>query len=225
MLRIPAREIYANPAITQNLLDDSSIDLGAWIVDKVANRFARMEGAAFVDGDGVAKPRGYLSYPTASTGDSARPWGTLQYVPTGAAAAFASSNPGDALIDLVYSLKANFRPNAVWQMNRKTASIVRKFKDGQGNYLWSESIVAGQPSLLLGHPVDFNEEMPDLGANEFPVAFGDFGSGYTVVDRIGLRVLRDPYTAKPYVHFYTYKRVGGDVNNFEAIKLLKCATS
>jgi HK97 family phage major capsid protein len=221
-LEIPAREIYAAPKITQTLLDDSNIDLANWLVEKVGDRLGLKEGQAFVAGDGVKRPRGFLTYAKSADDDGARPWGTLQYVPSGNASGFTTSpSPGDCLIDLVYTMKATFRPGAVWLMNRKTAGTIRKFKDGDGNYIWHESMQAGQPSLLLGHPVELDENMPNVAAGAFPIAFGDFRRGYTIVDRHATRVVRDPYSAKPYVVFYCYRRVGGAVNDFEAIKLLK----
>lgn len=225
LFRCELQEIYTNQPVTQRLLDDSSYNIGAWLEGKIGVKFARKEGSAFVNGDGVKKPRGILQYPTSASVDAGRPAGTLQYVATGAAAAFPSSNPGDALLNLVYSLRAPYRPNARWLMNLATAGHVRKFKDGQGNYLWAESMAAGQPPTLLGFPVELDEEMPNLAANAFPIAFGDFNQGYTVIDRPGMKMLRDPYTAKPNVMFYAYRRVGGGVHNSEAIKLLKCAVS
>lgn len=226
-LNIPAHEIYANPKVTQKLLEDSSIDIGAWLVDKMSSKFQRKETTAFYSGNGIKMPRGLLTYPTAATGDATRPWGTLEHVITGDAngfiAASTSASPVDCLIDLQTSLKAEYRTNAVWQMNKATAGKIRKFKDAEGRYVWQDSTQAGQPPMLLGHPVELAEDMPDVAAGNLPVAFGDFKAGYTVVDRQGERLLRDPYTAKPNVHFYMYRRVGGDVNNFEAVKLLKVA--
>ncbi|RUW26942.1 phage major capsid protein [Mesorhizobium sp. M4B.F.Ca.ET.013.02.1.1] len=228
-LRIPAREVYANPKVTQNLLDDSSIDIGAWLVDKMSTKFRRLETTAFYSGDGLKRPRGFLTYATAATSDATRPWGTLQYVPTGHASAFitptTSASPADCLVDLLSSLKAEYRTNAWWQMNKATAGTVRKFKDGEGRFIWQDSLQQGLPPMLLGYPVALAEDMEDVGAGAYPIAFGDWRSGYTIVDRLGEKLLRDPYTAKPHVHFYMYRRVGGDVNNFDAIKLLKVATS
>lgn len=225
--RIPAHELYAMPKASQQLLDDAAIDIGKWLVDKVSKRFAQKEGNAFVLGNGVGKPRGFLDYGAAAvtTDDATRPWGKLQYIATGVDGDFAASAKGDKLIDLQAELKTGYLPNAVWLMNRRTRAQVRKFKDSQQNYVWQQSLIAGQPDLLLGHPVELDEEMPAIASNSFSVAFGDFRAGYTIVDRIGIRTLRDPFTAKPYVLFYCYARSGGDVTNFEAIKLLKFATS
>lgn len=228
---VPAHEIYAMPKITQKLLDDSSIDLAGWLINKVGTKFSRQETAAFYTGNGILKPRGFLTYPTAATADATRAWGKLEHVATGSTAGFldtdvtAGEYPADCLIDVQTSLKGEYRQNAVWMMNRRTAGTVRKFKDADGAYVWTNSTTAGQPSMLLGHPVILCEDMPDIAENAYPVAFGDFGAGYTIVDRQGDRVLRDPFTAKPHVLFYVYRRVGGDVNNFEAIKLLKVAAS
>lgn len=221
----PLHEIYTNQAVTQRLLDDSSYNMGAWLMDKISTKFARKEGAAFVGGDGVKKPRGILQYPTDSAGDATRAKGTLQYRSTGAASTFAVTSPGDALLDLVYSLRAPYRPNARWLMNLATAGMVRKFKDAEGRYIWAESAAAGQPPTLLGFPVELDEEMPNVASNAFPIAFGDFAQGYTVIDRPGMKVLRDPFTAKPNVMFYAYRRVGGGVHDSEAIKLLKVSVS
>lgn len=220
-LRIPVHEIYAAPKVTQKLLDDSSRDIAAWIVEKVASRFARKEGAAFITGTGVGTPRGILTYPTAKTPDATRPWGTFEHIASGNASAFTGTNPSDRLIDVVHALKAEYRAGASWMMNRKTAAVVRKFKTTDGHYLWADGIGAGQPDRLLGFPVTLDEEFPDIGAGALPIAFGDFRNAYTIVDRHGDRLLRDPFTQKPHVIFYTYRRVGGDVNNFEAAKFIK----
>ncbi|MBN9309005.1 phage major capsid protein [Devosia sp.] len=225
--RIEPGEIYAMPKASQKLLDDAAIDIGQWLVEKITTRFAQKEGTAFVSGNGLGKPRGFLDYgATASSDpDSTRAWGRLQYVATGVDGDWAASVKGDKLIDLQAELKAQYLPGAVWVMNRRIRADVRKFKDGQNNYLWQPAQFAGQPDLLLGHPVVLDEEMPAKASNAFPIAFGNFKAGYTIVDRHGIKVLRDPYTAKPYVLFYCYARVGGDVTNFEAIKLLKLGTS
>lgn len=216
-------ELYANPATTRNMLDDGIIDIGAWLADEVNIAFAEQEGAAFVSGNGVKKPRGLLSYDVVANGSWA--WGKLGYVPTGAAAGFAASNPADAFIDLFYALKAGYRNNATWLASDGVMKDVRKLKDADGNYLWAMPDGVGKPFTLLGKPIATDDYMNQLGANTYPVAFGDFKRGYLIVDRQGVRVLRDEYTNKPYVHFYTTKRVGGGVANFEAIKLLKCANS
>jgi HK97 family phage major capsid protein len=220
---IPVHEIYANPTATQTLLDDSMISIEDWLGGRVRDIFDRKENAAFVNGDGVARPRGFLHYPTVDEWSWA--WGSIGYIPTGQADFDADPDAVDNFLDTVYALKTEYRQNARWLMNSTTAGRVRKFRDGDDNYIWQQSLISGQPSTLLGYPVDIAEDMPDVGDGEFPVAFGDFRRGYTIVDRIGVRVIRDPYSAKPYVAFYTTKRVGGAVENFDAIKLIKTAAS
>ena len=219
-LQFPTMELYAMPAATASLIEDSAVDIEGWIASEVEAAFAEQEGAAFVAGDGVNKPRGFLDYP--SVADDAWSWGNLGFVATGAAGAFGT-DPSDRLVELIYALKAGHRQNGRFVMNRKTQSQIRKFKDADGNYLWMPPAGAGQAASLMGFPVVEAEDMPDVAANALALAFGDFRRGYLVVDRTGVRILRDPYSAKPYVLFYTTKRVGGGVQNFEAIKLLKFA--
>ena len=222
-LQFPTMELYAMPAATQALLEDAVVDLDQWISDEVEQAFAEQEGRAFVLGDGVNKPKGFLDYPKLA--ESAWAWGSLGYILTGVSGALPASNPSDVLIDTVYALKAGYRQNAVWVMNRKTQASLRKLKDADGNYLWQPPLTPGARAALMGFPVVEAEDMPDAAANATPIAFGDFGRGYLVVDRAGVRVLRDPYSAKPYVLFYTTKRVGGGVQDFDAIKLLKYGTA
>ena len=224
-LEFPAMELYAMPAATQGLLDDSSVDIAQWLADEVSITFTEQEGAAYISGNGNAKPKGMLSYDTVA--DASYAWGKLGYIASGVSSAIsdASNNGVDKLIDLVYALKQGYRTNASFLMNRKTAGVVRKLKDAYGQYLWQPSSQAGQPGTLVGYPLEDDDNMSDIGANAFPIAFGDFKRGYLIVDRQGVRVLRDPFSAKPYVLFYTTKRVGGGVQNFEAIKLMKVATS
>jgi len=226
-------EQFAQPKATQRLLDDAEIDVEAWLAGKIADILTRTENTAFVTGNGVAKPKGFLGYATdaVTTADAARAWGKLQYIATGADGAFAAANastgvlPADKLIDLIHAMKPMYRAVARWAMNRASTGTVRKLKDAEGNYLWQPSIVAGQPDQLLGYPVAELEDMPDITSGTFSVAFGDFQRGYQILDRQGIRVLRDPFTEKPFVKFYTTKRVGGDVVDFDAIKLLKFAES
>lgn len=220
-IKIEAMEIYANPAATQRLLDDATVDIAAWLAGEVATEFAEREGVAFISGNGITRPRGILSYDTVANASYA--WGSLGFVVTGAAANFASSNAADSLIQLYYALREGYRANATFLTSDLVMGTIRQFKDGQGNYLWAPPTVDG-PATFLGKPVVTDDNMDALGANKFPVAFGDFRRGYTITDVGGTRVLRDPYTNKPHVHFYTTKRVGGGVTNFEAIKLLKCST-
>ncbi|WP_105381917.1 phage major capsid protein [Neorhizobium alkalisoli] len=222
-LSFPTMELYAMPAATQALLDDAAVDIEAWIAGEVDIVFAEQEGDAFIRGDGVNKPKGFLSYTTVA--DSAWTWGNIGYVATGTAGNWKATGPSDTLIELIYALKAGHRQNGTFMLNRKTQGDIRKFKDADGNYLWRPPASAGQPASLMGFPIAEAEEMPNVAADSFSVAFGDFRSGYLVVDRAGVRILRDPYSAKPYVLFYTTKRVGGGVQNFEAIKLVKFAAA
>lgn len=220
----PVMELYANPAATQTLLDDSMFDVEAWLADEVQIEFAEQEGNAFILGDGVAKPKGFIGgYTPVANASFTEAAGAPGYVSTGAAGAFLSTNDGDEennLIDLVMSLKAAYRSNARFIMNRATLAEVRKFRDADGRAFWQPSMQQGVPSTLLGYPVLEAEDMPDVADEAFPIAFGDFNRGYQIVDRIGTRILRDPYTAKPFVQFYTTKRVGGGIRMAEAIKLL-----
>ena len=219
LLDFPAADLYASPAATQALLDDALINLDEWLAAEVEDAFAAQETTAFVTGDGTNKPKGFLSYTTVA--DVGQTWGQIGYIASGAAGAFAGTSPSDKLLDLIYAPKAQYRPNGRFVMNRKTVSAVRKFKDADGNYIWSPAPRAGETASLLGYPVTEIETMPDIAANSLSVAFGDFQRGYLIVDRAGVRVLRDPYSAKPYVLFYTTKRVGGGVQNFDAVKVMK----
>ncbi|MEJ0075996.1 MAG: phage major capsid protein [Alphaproteobacteria bacterium] len=221
-LSFPAMELYAQPAATATLLDDAAVNIGEWLASEIDQVFAQQEGMAFVNGDGTNKPKGFLAYTIVANGSWS--WGNVGYIASGAAGAFPSSNPGDVLIDFVSALGSGYRQNATFVMNRKTQSTIRKFKDSNGNYLWAPGFQA-QPATLQGYSVAIDDNMPDIAANSLSIAFGDFRRGYLVVDRQGVRVLRDPFTAKPYVLFYTTKRVGGGVQDFDAIKLLKFAAS
>lgn len=226
LLTFPAMELYANPAATQTMLDDGMIDIAAWLADEVSITFAEAEGLAFCQGNGVDRPRGITQYDTVA--DASWAWGSIGYIASGVAAALSdSSNNGiDALISMVYGLKQGYRGNAAWLMNKSTVSTVRKLKSATEElYLWQPPVAAGQPATLLGYPLADDDNMPDIAANAYPIGFGDWRRAYVIVDRVGTRVLRDPFTNKPYVHFYTTKRVGGGVQNYEAVKLLKVATS
>jgi HK97 family phage major capsid protein len=222
-LTFPAMELYAMPAATQSLLDDAAVDIEQWIADEVQVVFAEQEGAAFVNSDGVNKPKGFLSYNTVA--DSSWSWNNIGYIATGVAGAFAATTPSDSLFNLIYALRAGYRQNGRFVMGRRAQSLVRQFKMTTGDYLWAPPVNADGTATLMNFPVIEAEDMPDPAANSLSIAFGDFDRGYLIVDRIGVRVLRDPYSAKPYVLFYTTKRVGGGVQNFEAIKLLKFAVS
>lgn len=223
LIDFPTAELYAMPAATSAFLDDAAVDVGQWIADEVNAAFAEQETAAFVNGNGTNKPKGFLTETLVA--DSAWVWDKLGYIATGVSGAWPSGDASDVLIDLVYALKAGYRQNASWVMNRKTQAAVRKLKDADGNYLWSPGASAGAKATLLGFDLVEAEDMPDVAAAATPIAFGDFRRGYLVVDRTGVNVLRDPYSAKPYVLFYTTKRVGGGVQDFDAIKLLKFAVS
>ncbi|RIA37482.1 HK97 family phage major capsid protein [Hephaestia caeni] len=220
-IALTTAELYANPAATQTLLDDAMVDIAAWLAGEVAIEFAEQEGAAFIRGSGVGKPRGILAYDTVANASYA--WGKIGFVKSGGAAGFASADPADALIDLYYGLKQGYRNGAVFLTSDPVMGTMRKWKDGDGNYLWSPPSGSATVGTILGKPVHTDDNMDKLEAGKFPVAFADFQRAYTVLDRIGTRVLRDPYTNKPFVHFYTTKRVGGGITNFEALKLLKCA--
>lgn len=222
-ISIPLHELAALPKASQRLLDDSAFDVEGWLAQRIADKFSRAEASAFINGDGVEKPTGFLRYPKVDNDLFA--WGSLGYVPTGAAADFSSSDPADAIVDLVYALGARYRANATFVMNSKTAGAVRKMKDADGRFLWSDGLAAGEPARLMGYPVLIAEDMPDIAAGAFAIAFGDFRAGYTVAERPDLRILRDPFSAKPHVLFYATKRIGGDVSDFAAIKLLKFAVS
>ncbi|MDR0807713.1 MAG: phage major capsid protein [Gemmobacter sp.] len=222
-ISIRLHELSAMPKASQRLLDDSAFDVEGWLADRIANRFIRAESAAFVNGDGMDKPKGILLPPKVA--NNAWAWGSLGYIPTGAAADFAPANASDCIVNLVYALGADYRANACFVMNSKTAGAVRKMKDADGRFMWGDSLQAGEPARLMGYPVLICEDMPDVAANAFPIAFGDFRAGYTIAERPDLRVLRDPFSAKPHVLFYASKRVGGEVTDFAAIKLLRVTVS
>ncbi len=214
ILSIPVHELYAMPKSTQTLLDDSRIDVENWLAGKVADKFSRLENAAFLNGDGVGKPRGILTYPAGTTNP-----GQVQQVTSGSASALTA----DGLRTLVYALKSPFLKNGRWLMNRGTVEAISKLKDSNGQYLWQPSLEAGELQTLLGYPIERMEDMPAVAANSLSLAFGDFRQTYTIVDRVGVRVLRDPFSAKSFVLFYTTKRTGGDVTNFEGFVIQKTA--
>ena len=221
--RIEAHEMYAQPKVTQKLIDDAATDVEAWLADKVADKFARVEGNAFWNGDGVGKPRGLAAYPTAATGDGSRAWGTFEHIKTGADGAFHTTK-ADPLQDLLGAFKDQYLQGATFVMRREVRTLIRKMKEATSDrYLWEPSLQAGQPDRLLGYPVRIDQYMPSLTTGSLSLAFGDFREAYTIVDRIGVRTLRDPYTAKPYIRFYSTKRTGGGAVNFEAVKFLKFA--
>ena len=213
LLEFPAGELYAMPAATQTLLNDSYADVDAWLADEVEAAFSIQESAAFVTGDGDGKPRGFLDYDVVA--EASHVWGKIGSV----AGDFTASDAGDQIIDLIQTPKSQYRSNGRFVMNRKTVASVRKLKDADGRYLWRPGM-NGEGQTIFGYPVTELEDMPDIGTGNAAIAFGDFRRGYLIVDRQGAQVLRDPYSAKPYVLFYTTKRVGGGVQNFDAIKAM-----
>ncbi len=222
-ISIPLHELSALPKASQRLLDDSAFDIEGWLASRIADKFSRAESVAFVSGDGIDKPTGFLTYPNID--NDVWTWGNVGYVATGTSGDFDANEPADAIVDLVYSLGARYRSNASFVMNSKTAGAVRKMKDADGRFLWSDGLAAGEPARLMGYPVLIAEDMPDIAADTTAIAFGDFNAGYTVAERPDLRILRDPFSAKPHVLFYATKRIGGDVSDFAAIKLLKFSLS
>jgi len=215
-ITIPLHELSALPKASQRLLDDSAFDIETWLAGRIADKFSRAEAAAFLNGDGVDKPTGILTHGVVE--NDSWSWGNIGYVATGTDGGIGD---GDAIVDLVYALGAEYRANGVFVMNSKTSGLIRKLKDADGRFLWSDGLAAGEPARLMGYPVLVAEDMPGVASNSFSIAFGDFAAGYTIAERPDLRVLRDPFSAKPHVLFYATKRVGGDVSDFAAIKLLK----
>jgi len=218
----PFGELYANPAASQAMLDDAMFDVEQWLAQEVAAEFAKAEGAAFVSGNGVSRPKGFLAYATDPAGDATRAFGTLQHVVSGAAGAFGAA-PEDRLIDLVHALRPGYRQGACFVMNSATLARIRKLKTTDGDFIWRPGLTDGQPATLLGYPVVEAEDMPDIAANALAIAFGNFKRGYVIAEAAATRILRDPYSHKPFVHFYATKRVGGAVVNSEAIKVMKFA--
>ena len=216
----PSGELYANPAASQAMLDDAGFDLETWLANEIAMEFARAEGAAFISGSGTNQPKGFLGAPTAATSDAVRAFGTLQFLVSGNASSFDAA-PELKLIDLIHALKSGHRQGASWVMNSATLAQVRKWKAADGSFLWQPGIMEGHPDRLLGYPVVEAEDMPDVAAGAFPIAFGNFRAGYLIAERSATAILRDPYTNKPFVHFYATKRIGGQVLDSDAIKLLK----
>jgi HK97 family phage major capsid protein len=214
-------ELYANPAATQQMLDDSAVDLEQWIANDVELEFAYQEGIAFVSGNGTNKPKGFLTYATGAANAAAHPWGAVLATTVASASAITT----DEILTFTYALPQEYTAEARFVMNRATQAVIRKLKDGQGNYIWQPSFQLGQPSLIAGYPITEMPAMPNIAAGSIPIAFGDFRRGYQVIDRVGLRVLRDPFTNKPYVMFYTTKRVGGGLLNPDVLKVLKMAAS
>ena len=216
----PSGDLYANPAASQAMLDDAGFDLESWLSSEIAMEFARAEGAAFVNGSGTNQPKGFLKAPTSTLGDAARAFGSVQYVGTGDATGFGT-DPEEKLIDLVHTMKAGHRQGASFVMNSTTLAEVRKLKTSDGAFLWQPGLIEGQPVRLLGYPVVEAEDMPDIAGGAYPIAFGNFRHGYLIAERSATQLLRDPFTNKPFVHFYATKRIGGQVLDSAAIKLLR----
>ena len=217
-------ELFANPAASQAMLDDSMFDVETWLATEIAREFARAEGAAFVNGTGANVPQGFLAAPTSTAIDGTRAFGSLQYLATGNATGLDPTAPDAKLIDLVHAVKPGHRQGAVWVMNSTTLASIRKIKTAMGEFLWQASLVDGLPDKLLGYPVIESADMPDIGAGAFPIAFGNFQNGYLIAERSATSILRDPYTNKPFVRFYATRRIGGQVLDSEAIKLIKIST-
>jgi HK97 family phage major capsid protein len=211
---IPVHELYAQPKATQKLIDDAAIDIEAWLADKISQIFSKKENTAFVSGDGVGKPRGILTYASGTS------WGQIEQITSGIDGKIVA----DKLIEFYYSLKENYAVNASFLMNKETTNIVKKLKYN-GAYLWNPGLALGAPDTLMGIPVHQAADMPIPATDSLSIAIGDFKAAYQIVDRTGIRVLRDPFTDKPFVKFYTTKRVGGDVVNFDAIKILKLSVA
>lgn len=222
-IEFQAGEIYANPAITQRLLDDADFDVAEWLSVQVAQEFAVQEGIAFVTGNGVNKPAGFLTYAPGGANAALHPGGALVVENSGNASALGADDAAasDRLVSFLYNLATPYRRNGTFLMNSQTASAIARLKNGSGDYIWRDGFKAGEPALLLGRPVEIDETMPGIAAGQIPIAFGDWKRGYVINDRTGVRVLRDPYTQKPFVMFYTTKRVGGGVMDPKAIRLLK----
>ncbi len=223
--RIECAEMYAYPELTQTIIDDAAIDIEAWLTDKVAQSFTDLENTGFFVGNGVTQPRGLFSYTTAQTADATRTWGVFESVKTGASGAFNSTNPADYILDLMGKLKTGYTSNAKFLANRAVITAIRKFKEATTNaYMWQPGLQAGQPPQLFGYPILADENVPALGADSLSMAFGDFKRGFLIVDRIGMRSLRDPYTNKPKVGLYVTKRVGSAARDYDAVKFMKFGT-
>lgn len=218
-ISVPVHEIYALPKASQRILDDSAFNIESWIAERVAEKFVALENDAFTKGDGVSKPAGILNKSTVL--NTSWVWGSIGIVKSNAAADFQATNPVDVILDLIYALKAGYRANAVFMMNSKTLTKIRKYKDLEGRYIINDTLNDANEPTLFGYKIIINEDMDDVAANKLPILFGDFSRGYVIVDSYDIRILRDPYTSKPHVYFYVTKRVGGDVLDYDAIKAIK----
>jgi len=218
-ISINAEESYVMPAIYNKLLEDSSIDLEAWLTQEAGISFADLDDTDFITGTGVNSARGIAAYTFIA--DSSYAWGKVGYITTGVSGAFNTTDAADAFIDLEGALKTKYKANATYLMNRSTLASVRKLKDGMGQYLWQPGLQAGIPNSINGIPYRISDNMADIGANSYSIALADFRAAYRIVTRRGMTILRDPYTTKGLTYFYISKRVGGGIKNFEAIKFLK----
>lgn len=223
MWRIPVHEMYAKPKATQKMVDDAVVDVEAWLQKKVGEKFGRIEAVAFISGDGVGKPKGILSQTLGYTADASRAWGTVQKIKTGVNGAFAAApNGGDALINAITALHSKYRAGALFFCNRYTLGEIMKLKDSDGKYLWMPDFTQGGSGLLKGFTIDASfDHMPDIANDSLSLGFGNLSEAYQIVDRQGIRVLRDPYSSKPFIEYYSTYRVGGDVLNSEAYKLIE----
>lgn len=220
--RIEVNNQRSSPRISPTLLDDAAVNVESWLGEAIARDFALSEQAAFITGSGVGRPRGITTYTTAATADATRAWGQLEHVATATSGGFGSNANGtDKLITLIGKLKSGYRQGAAFMMSKTTLAAARVLKTSGGDYIWEPSSKAGNPSELLGYPVIEAEDMPAIAADSLSIAFGNFGNGYMIVDRLGLSVLRDPFSNNPYVTFHATRRVGGGVVDFDAIKFLK----
>lgn len=220
--RIPVHEMFAQPYATQQLLDDAVVDVEAWLATKVGDKLSRVQNDAYLNGTGVGQPRGLTTYTTAATADATRTWGQFEHVATGVSADFAASTPADILFDLIQAFKDAYLANARWMTRREVIGKIRKFKESTTNaYMWQPGLQQGQPQVILGYPVTVSQDMPALAGSSLSLAFGDFKQAYQIVDRQGFRTLRDPYTNKPFVQFYTTARTGGAAIQFECVKFIK----
>ena len=216
----PMQEIYAMPAVTQKLLDMSEFDVEAWLTEEISDVFIETEGEGFITGNGVSRVKGIID-DSLMVANASWEYGKTGWIAGGHASLLSDA---DKLTDLQHSLKPVYRKNGTWLMNDATFAVIRKMKNGEGDYLWRAGLEAGAPEILLGKPVEIDDNMPDIGADAYPIAFGDFKRAYRIIDHVnGIRMLRDPYSSKGYVLFYTIGRLAAGISNYEAIKFMKIA--
>ena len=220
---IPVWWIDTEPKATQQLLNDAAVDIEGWLAGKVADKISRFENAEFVAG-AEGKIRGLTSYATIADSGAGVAWGSFGHVVTGVNGDFAAASKPDKMFDVIGNLKEAYLQNARWLTRRSVITKMRKFVDDNKQYLWQPSLQAGMPEVFAGYPITRAEDIPALATDSLSLAFGDFNAAYQIVDRQGIRVMRDPFTAKPYIKFYTTKRTGGGALDFEAVKFLKFGT-